>query len=107
MPKSLWECRTQAIQTNHLCTAPAALNPAGSAGRSITHVVHPHHRPGAGGERGRQNLNRRLNKQEINRHHFYKLQHDGTVECIDYTGVEGGGGEINGEEGEIYSIYQV
>lgn len=33
-----------------------------------------------------QPLYRNLNKQEINIHHFYKLQHYGTVECINYTG---------------------
>lgn len=71
-------------------------------------MVHPHCRPGAGGERGRQNLDRNLNKQEINRHRFYKLQHDGTVECIDYTGA-GKKNKIKKikEGGEIYSIYQV
>lgn len=31
------------------------------------------------------NLYKNLNKQKINTH-FYKLQHDGTVECINYMG---------------------
>lgn len=70
---------------------------AALGGPSLIWEAHPHHRPGAGGERGRQNLDRNLNKQEINSHRFYKLQHDGTVECIDYTGaggkkIKGGGG---------------
>lgn len=37
-------------------------------------------------EGGKQNLYRNLNKQKINIQHFYKLQHYGTVECINYTG---------------------
>lgn len=85
---------------NHLHTVLALLNPPGSAGRSIAHMVHPHRRPGAGGERGRQNLDRNLNKQEINRHRFYKLQHDRTVECIDYRGA-GGKNNKGGREGNL------
>lgn len=42
---------------------------------------------GQGGEKGEtKNLYRNLNKQKINIQHFYKLQHYGTVECINYTG---------------------
>lgn len=48
-------------------------------------------------EGGKHNLYRNLNKQKINIQHFYKLQHYGTVECINYTG---------GKK-RIYSIYQV
>lgn len=46
-------------------------------------------------EKGGNHLYRNLNKQKINIHHFYKLQHYGTVECINYTGRK-----------RIYSIYQ-
>ena len=50
-------------------------------------VIH-HLLQGQGGEEGKQNLYMNLNKQKINIQHFYKLQHYGTVECINYTGGE-------------------
>lgn len=49
VPKSLGKVALRHLKPTNLLsyTVMAALNPAGSAGRSITRVVHTHQRPGA------------------------------------------------------------
>lgn len=68
-------------------------------GDSTGEGEHPFLRGGEERRGQRNHLYRNLNKQKINIQHFYKLQHYGTVECINYKG--------GGVGWRIYSIYQV